>query len=92
MAVALVGLGLKISPLLVGLPLAVVVLVASLGFAPLRRTVPQRDRRAPQETASYRWSRAVQAHPWRAVLGGSAALLVLAAVATLASYTVRLST
>jgi RND superfamily putative drug exporter len=77
-AVALVGLGLKISPLLVGLPLAVVVLVASLGFAPLRRTVPQRDRRSPQETASYRWSRAVQAHPWRAVLGGSAALLVLA--------------
>jgi RND superfamily putative drug exporter len=77
-AVALVGLGLELSPLLVGLPLAVVVLVASLAFAPLRRTVPQRNRRSLRETASYRWSRAIQAHPWRAVLVGAAALLVLA--------------
>jgi putative drug exporter of the RND superfamily len=77
-ALALVGLGLQVSPLLVGLPLAVVVLGASLAYAPLRRTVPQRTPRPNRETASYRWSRAIQAHPWRAVLGGSAALLVLA--------------
>jgi RND superfamily putative drug exporter len=77
-AVALVGAGLKVSALLVGLPLAAVVLVASLAFAPLRRTVRQRPPKPANETASYRWSRMIQAHPWAAVLVGSAALVVLA--------------
>ena len=77
-AVALVGAGLKVSALLVGLPLAAVVLVASLAFAPLRRTVRQRPPKPNDQTASYRWSRLIQAHPWAAVLVGSAALVVLA--------------
>jgi RND superfamily putative drug exporter len=77
-ALALVGAGLKVSALLVGLPLAAVVLVASLAFKPLRRTVRHRPPRPVSETASYKWSRTIQAHPWAAVLVGGAALVVLA--------------
>ncbi|MBI2710404.1 MAG: MMPL family transporter, partial [Actinobacteria bacterium] len=69
-AVALVGAGLKVQPLLVGVPLAVVVLVASLAFAPLRRTVPRRAPRPVEQTAAYRWSRLIQRRPWPAALAG----------------------
>jgi RND superfamily putative drug exporter len=77
-AVALLGVGLGIDALTVGLPLAVVVLVASFAVAPLRREVPRRAPKPVRETTAYRWSRVVQRHPWAAALGGTAALLLLA--------------
>ena len=69
-AVSLVGLGLKISPFLVGIPLAAIVLIASLVWAPLRREVPQRAPKPRQQQLAYRWSRSVQHHPWRSVVAG----------------------
>ena len=77
-AIALVGVGLRISPLLLGLPLAVVVLVASLALAPLRREVPRRARRPLDQTPAYRWSRLIQRRPWPAAILGTVALVVLA--------------
>ena len=77
-AFALVGLGLGVSPLLVGLPLAAVVLAASFAIAPLRREVPRRAAKPLQETLAYRWSRLIQRRPWPAALGGALVLLVLA--------------
>ncbi|MDE0499618.1 MAG: MMPL family transporter [Acidimicrobiaceae bacterium] len=81
-AVALLGFGLGIVPLLAGIPAAVAVVVAG-SFAkqrnPLRRTLPQRMRKPLRETAWYRLSRRVQARPWAGALGGVALLLLLAA-------------
>jgi len=56
----------------------VVVLVAGLFVSALKREVPMRSRKAPEQTFSYRWSRAVQHHPWRSVAAGSLFLLVMA--------------
>ena len=69
-AVALVGLGLNISPLLIGLPLAVIVLLAGFAFAPLRREVPRRTPPPVERTLAYRWSRFIQRNPWPSALGG----------------------
>jgi RND superfamily putative drug exporter len=77
-AVALVGLGLKISPFLIGIPLAAIVLIVSFVWAPLRREVPKRAPRPRQQQLAYRWSRSVQRHPWRGVIGGGVLLVVLA--------------
>jgi putative drug exporter of the RND superfamily len=77
-ALSLLGLGLKVSPFLVGIPLAAIVLIASFVWAPLRREVPQRAPKARQQQLAYRWSRSVQHHPWRAVLAGAVMLVVLA--------------
>ena len=77
-AVALVGLGAGISPLLVGAPLAVVVLVAGFFVASLQREVRHRPPKPLRETTAYRWSRVIQHRPWTAALGGGLALLVLA--------------
>jgi putative drug exporter of the RND superfamily len=77
-AVALVGLGLNVSPLLIGLPLAVVVLLAGFAFAPLRREVPRRTPPPVERTLAYRWSRVIQRNPWPSALGGLAVLLLLA--------------
>jgi RND superfamily putative drug exporter len=77
-AVALVGVGLNVSPLLVGLPLAVVVLLAGFAFAPLRREVPRRAPRPVERTLAYRWSRVIQRNPWPSALGGLAVLVLLA--------------
>ena len=77
-ALALLGLGLGIDALLVGAPIAVVVLLASLAFAPLRREVPRRARKPIRSTWSYRWSRLVQAHPWLGLTAGATLLIVLA--------------
>src|SRR5690606_29180845 len=77
-AVALVGAGLEIGPLMIGLPLAVVVLLAGFAVAPLRREVERRPPKQRRETVAYRWSRAIQHHPWRAAVVGTAALAVLA--------------
>jgi RND superfamily putative drug exporter len=78
-ALALVAAGLGFTavsgPLIL---VGVVVLVVGLFVSGLKREVPMRSRKAPEETFSYRWSRAVQHHPVRSVLAGSALLLVLA--------------
>jgi RND superfamily putative drug exporter len=77
-AISLLGLGLKISPFLVGLPLAAVVLIGSFVYAPLRKEVPHRAKKATRDTWAYRWSRGVQHHPWRSVGAGAIFLVVLA--------------
>jgi RND superfamily putative drug exporter len=77
-AIALVGAGLEFSPLLVGLPLAAIVLVASIFVAPLKREVPRRTPKPRRETAAYRWSRVIQHRPWPAALAGVVVLVVLA--------------
>ena len=77
-AIALVGVGLKISPLTIGIPLAVVVLIAGFFVGPLKREVPRRAPKPRRETMAYRWSRIIQHRPWTAAIAGAVALLVLA--------------
>ncbi len=78
-AIALVGVGLGIPALIVvTLPVAVVVLLASFAVSSLRKPVLERARRPLRETLSYRWSRVVQHRPWTAVLVGAALLIALA--------------
>ena len=78
-AVALIGVGLGIPALLVvTLPVAVVVLLASFAVSSLRKPVLERERRPLRETLSYRWSRVIQHRPWTAVVIGVAALVALA--------------
>jgi putative drug exporter of the RND superfamily len=77
-AIALVGVGLRFTPLTIGLPLAAVVLVAGFFVGPLKREVPRRAPRPLRETPAYRWSRVIQHRPWTAALAGALALLVLA--------------
>lgn len=77
-AIALLGLGLGIQPLLLGAPIAAVVLVASFAVAPLRREVPARDPKPLRETWSYRWSRFVQKYPWQVAVGMTVLLLAMA--------------
>ena len=78
-AAALFGAGLGVQALLVGVPLALVTLVAGFAIAPLRRELKPRAEKPIRETYPYRWSRLIQAHPWRSAIGGSLVLLVLAA-------------
>jgi RND superfamily putative drug exporter len=77
-AVALLGAGLSIQPLLIGAPLAVIVLLASFAVAPLRKQVPARQHKPLRDTWSYRWSRFVQHHSWAMAIGVTALLLLLA--------------
>ena len=77
-AIALVGAALRISPLLVGIPLAIVVIIASFAVAPLRKEVRRRPAKPTNETFAYRWSRGVQRHPWAVALVSTAVLVVLA--------------
>jgi RND superfamily putative drug exporter len=77
-AIALVGVGLNISPFLVGIPLAVIVLIAGFFFAPLKREVPRREPKPRRETVAYRWSRVIQHRPWTSAIAGAVALLILA--------------
>ncbi len=78
-AVALIGVGLGIPALIVvTLPVAVVVLLASFAVAPLRKPVLERERRPLRETLSYRWSRVIQHRPWTAVVVGAALLVAMA--------------
>jgi len=78
-AIALIGGGLGLPALLlVTLPLAVVVLLASFAVAPLQRRVLERERKPLPETISYRWSRVIQRRPWLAVLIGASLLAALA--------------
>jgi RND superfamily putative drug exporter len=77
-AIALLGLGLKVQPLVVGLPLAAIVLIASLAVRPLRQPVPRPAPKPRNQTLAYRWSRLIQHHPWPAVLVSVSLLVVLA--------------
>jgi RND superfamily putative drug exporter len=77
-ALALVGVGLKVSPLMVGLPLAAIVLAASFVYAPLRREVPRFGQKPIRETLSYKWSRFIQHRPWQTAIAGAVVLVVLA--------------
>ncbi|MEX2229874.1 MAG: MMPL family transporter [Dehalococcoidia bacterium] len=78
LAVALLGVGLGLRPLIVAAPAAAVVFVAGLVIRPLRRDVPRRARTPMRRSLAYRWSRLVQSHPWTAVIAGVAVLLLLA--------------
>jgi putative drug exporter of the RND superfamily len=78
-AVALIGVGLGIPALLVvTLPVAVVVMLASFAVSSLRKPVLERTRRPLRETLSYRWSRVIQHRPWTAVAIGAVVLVALA--------------
>jgi len=77
-AVALLGVGLDIAPLMIGGPLALLVVIAGFMFAPLRRIVPPRKVKPLRETTSYKWSRLIQSRPWTAAISGASLLLVLA--------------
>jgi RND superfamily putative drug exporter len=77
-AVALVGLGLKFTPLVIALPLAVVVLIAGFFVGPLKREVPRPPAKPVRETAAYRWSQVIQHRPWTAAIVGALILLLLA--------------
>ncbi len=80
-AVALFGLGVGARFLLLGIPIAVVVLVVgSVGGArnPLRRVLKGRRTKQLHETGWHRLSRVVQARPWLFAVGGTLVLLLLA--------------
>ncbi|MBV9953313.1 MAG: MMPL family transporter [Acidimicrobiia bacterium] len=78
-ALALVGAGLGLPAVAMPLVLlAVITLVVGIFWKPLKRQVPRRERPELRRTFAYRWSRVIQHHPWRAVIGGLVVLLVLA--------------
>ena len=77
-AMALLGVGLGFRPLLLGLPLALLVLLAGSVLPPLRGIVPRRPPQPLQRTLAWRWSRLVQAHPWWGLVAGVVLLLALA--------------
>jgi RND superfamily putative drug exporter len=74
----LAGVGLDLSPLLVGLPLAAVVLILGLFLAPLKKEVVRRPPKPRRETIAYRWSRVIQHRPWTSALVGVVILATLA--------------
>ncbi|MCU1379748.1 MAG: hypothetical protein JWN29_2731, partial [Acidimicrobiales bacterium] len=78
-ALALVGVGLGVPALtMVGGVLAVVTLIAGIWAGPLKKEVHPSRPKPLRETAAYRWSRVIQHRPWRAAIGGTLVLLVLA--------------
>jgi putative drug exporter of the RND superfamily len=77
-AIGLAGAGLNFAPLMIGFPLAVIVLIAGIFFGPLKREVRMRPPKPRQETVAYRWSRIIQHRPWTSALVGTVALLLLA--------------
>jgi RND superfamily putative drug exporter len=78
-AVALLGAGLKIQPLTVALPLAIIVILAGFFVPALKAQVPARPPKPIRETMAYRWSRLIQHRPWTSLIAGLVILLVLAA-------------
>ncbi len=77
-AIALAGVGLGITPLIVAAPLAVIVLIAGFFVRPLKREVAHRPPKPREETVAYRWSRVIQHHPGTAAIAGASVLLLLA--------------
>ncbi len=78
-AAALLGLGLGAPPAIPVASIGLAALTILLGFVlgPLKARVPQRKPKPVRETLPYRWSRAVQHHPWMSLLVGGGALLLL---------------
>src|SRR5687767_12503249 len=72
-ALALVGVGLGVPPL-IGLGFLLAILTIVLGFVvpPLKREVEHRPPKPRRETAAYRWSRIIQRRPWPFALGATA--------------------
>jgi RND superfamily putative drug exporter len=77
-AVALVGMGLDFAPLMIGLPLALVVIIAGFFWEPLKREVRRRPPKPRDQTTAYRWSRIIQRRPWASALVGVLVLVLLA--------------
>lgn len=77
-AVALLGVGLKVDFLLFAAPIAAVVLIAGLFVPALKREVPKPERKPVERSVWYRWSHVIQRRPWPFLIGGVAVLLVLA--------------
>jgi len=77
-AIALLGVGLKVKAMAVGIPVAAVVLIAGFFVGPLKREVPKRPVKPREATTAYRWSRFIQSHPWLSVSAGGVALIVVA--------------
>ena len=79
-AVALLSIGLKATPLVTIAAVSIAILVLIVGFfAPvLRREVPRRPEKPLRETFAYRWSRFVQARPWTLAIGSTLLLVILA--------------
>jgi RND superfamily putative drug exporter len=89
-ALAMAGMALGFTPLIIGVPFAIITLLVGSsprlwpsqrrlwrGWSRLRGEVERRQK--PQrETAAYRWSRAIQHHPWRAFVAGTVALVFVA--------------
>ena len=78
-AVALLGAGLSITPMLVAAPLAAVVLIAGLAVPALKRPLRPRAVKAMDETLAYRWSRFIQRRPVVSLLSAAGVLALLAA-------------
>ena len=76
-AIGLIGLGLKLDFMSGFVLLGLVVVLLGLFIGPLKREVPLRSRKAPEQTFAYRWSRAIQHHPARATVLGVVFLAVL---------------
>ena len=76
-AVGLIGLGLNLNPLLVGFPLAIIVMIAGFAFAPLKKEFARKAPKPLNQTSAYRWSRFVQGHPWPLAIGATAILFIL---------------
>ena len=78
--VGLLAFALGVQAMLpVGLAVALVIVVAGRFVPSLRRQAPIHQPSDATTNVWHRWSRAVQRHPWRGVIGGLVVLLVLAA-------------
>ncbi|HUQ63542.1 MAG TPA: MMPL family transporter [Acidimicrobiales bacterium] len=77
-AVALVGVGLKVTPLVIGVPLAVIVLIAGFFVGPLKQEVRRKPPKPLEQTPAYRWSHLIQRRPWPAAITGALILVLLA--------------
>jgi RND superfamily putative drug exporter len=78
-SVALLGAGLGVQALLIGAPLALVVLLLGRFVPPLAAQVPPRREKPLRETFAYRWSRVIQRSPWVWALVSGGLLLIMAA-------------
>ncbi len=83
-AIALLGLGLGLSPStfslpFVGLAIATLLVGSSPLGSVLKKALPARKHVPVRDTIWYRWSRTVQARPWAWAIGGTILLLVLTA-------------
>ena len=76
-ALGLVGVGLEFTPLMLGFPIAAIVLVAGFFVPSLKQVVPRRPEPDRRETVAYRWSRVIQHRPWTAAIAATIALLLM---------------